>query len=129
LIRQENVNTWKVDEIMTKKLTCQHCGCRFNPPARGRKPRYCSPSHRQLAYEKRKAEVHGHAKKLLKYDLSTIQGEDLARRFVLGILKEVGLLKTGGRVPRVLPGPEPSRSTSNELLKRTLAKKAPGGDA
>jgi hypothetical protein len=67
----------------------------------------------------------------LKYDMASIEGEDLARRFVVGILNEVGLLRTGDRVPRVVPGPEPSRSASNELLDRTLAKKdkkAPGGE-
>jgi hypothetical protein len=41
----------------TRQLTCRWCKAKFRWPGRGRRPRYCKPSHRQRAFEQRSRDL------------------------------------------------------------------------
>jgi hypothetical protein len=78
-----------------KRLRCLQCHKRFTAPQRGRPPRYCSPSCRQRAYEKRRAASQVEAQlplRLLARDIAAVQGQDEFRRRVVEVLRELRLL-------------------------------------
>jgi hypothetical protein len=50
----------------------------FTPPKRGRAPKYCSASHRQMAYVKRLADPQV-SMKYLKQDLAAIHAKTRTR--------------------------------------------------
>jgi len=57
---------------MSRRKRCVYCKKMFTPPKRGRAPKYCSASHRQMAYVKRLVDPQT-AMKYLKRDLAAIR--------------------------------------------------------
>jgi hypothetical protein len=58
---------------MSGRKRCAYCKKMFTPPKRGRAPKYCSASHRQMAYVKRLLDPHAAMKYTLKRDLADIR--------------------------------------------------------
>ena len=86
---------------MTKRPRCAYCKNAFTPPKRGRPRRYCSASHRQLAYQLRRAQAEINI-------LSLALGRDIDdMRTKVGIERAVvDALRTFGVLP---PAPPPIR--------------------
>jgi hypothetical protein len=80
-----------VTKTVTKNAGCAWCKSRFKPPLRGRRPKYCSHSCRQRAYEARRAEQNIPSL-LLARDIDGIQTKDGIRRAVVDVLRELGML-------------------------------------
>jgi hypothetical protein len=73
-----------------RRARCQWCGKSFNVPSRGRLPRFCSPAHRQRAYERRK---WGQPTLVaLAKDFAEIEDDARIRAAVARALREVGIL-------------------------------------
>jgi len=88
-------STGKTSRVMKGVMKLSRCGwCRqtFTPTGRGRKPRYCTRSHRQRAYEarleKRKLASPLHA---VQMDLATFE----IRKIVISVLRELGFVPQG----------------------------------
>jgi methionyl-tRNA synthetase len=69
---------------------CAHCGQRFEPPKRGRPPRYCCPSHRQQAYVTRLASRQN-LLRLAQEDRGEIRRKDEMRRERIALVREFGV--------------------------------------
>jgi len=80
-----------VTKRVTKKPRCAWCKTRFKPSTRGRRPKYCSHSCRQRAYEARRAAQYIPSL-LLARDIDGIQTKDGIRRAVVDVLRELGML-------------------------------------
>jgi hypothetical protein len=82
-----------VTETVTKKpkLKCAWCKKRFSAPARGRTPKYCCRSHRQRAYERRRA-AESLPMRLLGRDLDEHRTRAGIERAVVGTLRRFGFL-------------------------------------
>ncbi|HEY2229809.1 MAG TPA: hypothetical protein VGI22_19130 [Xanthobacteraceae bacterium] len=86
---------------MPHRPRCAYCQKAFNPPRRGRPPRYCSASHRQRAYELRRAlRAVNMPSLLLGSDVAAIQTKAGIERAVVDVLRKLGLLP---------PAPQPAR--------------------
>jgi len=88
---------------MTKRGRCAFCKARFKPRARGRPPRYCCPSHRQRAYERRRlrrAEERGTPLRLMVADFVDVQARERLREEIRAVLREMGLLPTEPQPPK-----------------------------
>jgi hypothetical protein len=105
-----NSKHWRISSIM-KNLTkrrrrrgakCDYCGRRFTPPKRGRPPRFCCASHRQLAFVARRAS-DSIPLRLVMQDLNGIRRKHEIRRELIGLLREFGV-ELGPP-----PAPTPSR--------------------
>jgi len=81
----------QMTKTVTKKMKCAWCKSRFKPPLRGRRPKYCSHSCRQRAYEARRAEQNIPSL-LLGRDMDNIRSRDGIRRAVVDVLRELGML-------------------------------------
>ena len=73
------------------KLKCSWCKKRFKPPSKGRRPKYCSHSCRQRAYEMRRAQQRV-PELLLGQDIDGIRTKDGVERAVVDVLRRLGLL-------------------------------------
>ena len=81
------------DEKMAKKPRCGYCKKAFRPPKRGRPPRYCSASHRQRAYEFRRAQAGINIPSLLLgRDIDDMRTKAGVERAVVDVLRKLGLL-------------------------------------
>ncbi len=80
-----------VTKSVTKKIKCARCKTRFKPPRRGRRPKYCSHSCRQRAYEARRAAQYIPSL-LLTRDIDDIRTRDGIRRAMIDLLCEYGIL-------------------------------------
>jgi hypothetical protein len=86
--------------ILTAVHRCAWCRKAFTPPKRGRPPRYCSPYHRQRAYELRRAEkVLRLPKLLLGQDFDDFRTKAGIERAVLDILRQHGILPAAPKRP------------------------------
>ena len=78
---------------MTKRPRCAWCKKAFTPPKRGRPPRYCSPYHRQRAYELRRAEKAMRVPQLLLgKDIDDFRTKAGIEHAVLDILHRHGIV-------------------------------------
>jgi hypothetical protein len=79
---------------MTKKrLRCAYCKKPFKPPERGRPPRYCCPSHRQMGYAKRRAYKLVNVPSLvLGQDIDDMRTKAGVERAVIDVLRRLGML-------------------------------------
>jgi ribosomal protein L34E len=81
------------DEKMAKKPRCAYCKKAFKPPKRGRPPRYCSASHRQRAYELRRAQAGINIPSLLLgRDVDDMRTKAGIERAVVNALRKFGVL-------------------------------------
>jgi hypothetical protein len=86
---------------MTKRTRCTYCKRAFTPPKRGRPPRYCSASHRQRAYELRRAQAEINIPLLLlERDIGDMRTKAGIERAVIDVLRKCGVLP---------PAPPPKR--------------------
>ena len=90
-----------------QKLKCAFCGKRFPRPARGRMPKYCCRSHRQRAYELRRASERL-PMLLLGRDLEEYRTRAGIEQAVLGALRKFGMLP---------PAPKQAPAISLRLVK------------
>ena len=74
-----------------KKLRCERCRKLFLPPSKGRRPKYCSQSCRQRAYEARRAQQIV-PEFLLGRDMEDIRTKAGVERAVVDVLREHGFL-------------------------------------
>jgi hypothetical protein len=81
-----------------KKLKCAFCGKRFPPPARGRMPKFCCRSHRQRAYELRRASERVPTL-LLGRDLEEYRTKAGIERAVIETLRKFGMLPPAPKRP------------------------------
>src|SRR5882757_3701348 len=78
---------------MTKRPRCAYCKKAFKPPKRGRPPRYCSASHRQRAYEVRRAQAEINIPSLLMGgDIDDLRTKAGIQRAVVDVLRKWGVL-------------------------------------
>ena len=85
---------------MMKRPRCALCRKAFTPPKRGRPSRYCSASHRQRAYELRRAEkVLLLPKLLFDQDIDDFHTKAGIERAVLGILRQHGIVSAAPKRP------------------------------
>ena len=93
---------------MPKRPRCAYCKKAFTPrKKRGRPPRYCSASHRQMAYAMRRAEEMLNVPSLLLgRDIEDMRTKAGIERAVLNVLRRFG----------VLP-PEPPKAPPLKLVK------------
>jgi hypothetical protein len=92
-------------QTMTKKPRCAYCKKAFTPPKRGRPPHYCSASHRQRAYELRRALAEINMPSLLLgRDIDDIRTKAGVERAVVDVLRKFGVLR-----PAPKPGKPPLR--------------------
>jgi len=79
-----------------KVIKCLFCGVAITWAGKGRKPSYCSPSHRQRAYEARKMKrLTSNPAFVLKRDLAEVGkmlDEGKIRQVMLDVLQEMGLI-------------------------------------
>ena len=91
------------------KMKCRWCRKRFQPPSKGRRPRYCSHSCRQRAYEARRAQQKV-PELLLGRDMGDIRTKAGVERAVVDVLRKLGFLpalpKTKPRLRLVDEGDE-----------------------
>jgi hypothetical protein len=88
---------------MAKKPRCAFCKKPFKPPRRGRPPRYCSASHRQMDYIRRRIDAAAEGSiplRLLGNDILAMQTKAGFERAVVEVLRKVGLLPPA---PKGLP--------------------------
>jgi ribosomal protein L34E len=91
--RRNYVTDFINDEKMAKKPRCAYCKKAFKPPKRGRPPRYCSASHRQRAYELRRAQAGINTPSLLMgRDLDDLRTKAGIERAVVDVLRKFGML-------------------------------------
>ena len=91
-----------------KSVRCRWCGDRIEVNPRGRLPDFCSESHRQLAYQRRKWQR--------PHDVAAL-ADDIDRAKVRGVLQVeiVAVLRRWGVVPDAMPPPEPSPRRRSHL--------------
>ena len=83
-----------------KKPRCAHCKKAFTPPKRGRPPRYCSASHRQRAYELRRAQAEiSMPSLLLGRDADAMRTKAGIERAVVDVLRKFGILEPAPKRP------------------------------
>ena len=87
------------------KLRCKACKKRFPPPARGRRPEYCSAACRQKAYRQRQAGSYRKPMALLTSDLYKVKDITARCRAAVKVLEEAGYVVTLER--RTTPRPKP----------------------
>jgi hypothetical protein len=88
---------------MTKKPRCAYCKKAFKLSKRGRPPRYCSASHRQRAYELRRARASIDIPSLLLgRDIDDIRTRAGIERTVIDVLRKVGVLPSAPTPPKRL---------------------------
>src|SRR5437764_564922 len=76
--------------MMKQQTKCKECRSKIHPAGRGRPARYCSPSCRQRAFEKRKLlKAVGSSLRALNEDLADLE----FRRRVVQVLASVGLIE------------------------------------
>lgn len=76
---------------VTKRVTkCRGCKRKFKPPARGRKPLYCSRACRQKAYRARLAKEGRPALKALQSDLWAIKDRTARKNAAIRVLHQMG---------------------------------------
>jgi hypothetical protein len=89
-----------------KTVLCQWCRATIVVRRRGRLPEYCSESHRQLAYQRRKwTRPHAVASLALGADISKMR----ISQVVLAVLQQLEIITT--------PPPEPPRRPHLKLVK------------
>jgi hypothetical protein len=78
---------------MTKRPRCAYCKKTFAPPKRGRPPRYCSASHRQRAYQLRRAQAEINILSLARgRDVDDMHTKAGIERAVVDALRKFGVL-------------------------------------
>jgi hypothetical protein len=92
---------------MAKKPRCAYCKKPFKPPHRGRPPRYCSASHRQQAYIRRRMNAyaersHSIPMRLLANDIYAMQTKAGFERAVVEVLRKLALLPSAPKPPQRL---------------------------
>src|SRR6516165_6940910 len=87
-----------------KTARCQRCKTKIKIKGRGRVPKFCSPTCRQLAYEQRRWQRPTPVELLAK-DIATIQVRDFIRAEIWGMLQEAGLVASD----RLPPSPPAKR--------------------
>ncbi len=103
--RRNFVTDFITDEKIMKKPRCTHCKKAFAPPKRGRPPRYCSASHRQRAYELRRAQAEVSIPLLaLGRDIDSVRTKAGIERAVIDVLRKIGLLPPAPKGPPPLRG-------------------------
>ena len=88
------------------------CKKRFRPKARGRRPRYCSASCRQRAYERRQIENEVAQRipmRLLAGDMEGIKTRDGVRRAIVDVLRELSLI--------AIPPDQPKRGPKLRVIR------------
>lgn len=94
-----------------RSLRCAYCRAKFKPPARGRRPKYCSASHRQRAYERRREARRAeqlYPRLALGRDIDNIKTKDQVERAIVDFLRRLGILP---------PAPGPKRRPPLRLVK------------
>src|SRR5215471_13444155 len=80
-----------------RTLRCDWCKAKIKVKPQGRLPRFCSPSHRQRAYERAKwGRPHLVA---LRSDLASVAMRTAIREEAWAMLREAGLLPDGATPP------------------------------
>jgi hypothetical protein len=91
-------------KTVTKKHRprCAFCGRAFTPTRRGRPQLYCSTSHRQRAYELRRAQAQLEASipsLLLGRDIDAMRTKAGIERAVVDVLRKYGILPPAPKRP------------------------------
>jgi hypothetical protein len=86
-----------------RRPRCDFCGRAFTPRRRqGRPQLYCCSSHRQRAYELRRARAQMQGETpmlLLGRDIDTMQTKESIKRAVVEVLRELGFLEGAPKRP------------------------------
>src|SRR5215468_4430633 len=94
-----------------KSRRCARCKTKIKIKGRGRVPKFCSPTCRQLAYEQRRW-GRPTPVELLARDLATIRVRDFIRAEIWSVLQATGLVRPN-QPP--LPQPRPRRRPTTHL--------------
>jgi hypothetical protein len=109
-----------------KSRRCARCKSKIKIKGRGRVPKFCSPTCRQLAYEqwrwRRSTPVE-----LLAKDIATIQVRDFIRAEIWGMLQEAGLVASD-RHP-ASPPPKRQRPAHLRVVKPETEHELPNSPA
>ena len=93
-----------------KSPRCEWCRAEIKRKGRGRVPRFCSPSHRQLAFQRRKWQ-RPHPVDLMARDLNRMAVRSFLRQEIWEILAQAGL------VPPSVPPPLPRKARGKPDLR------------
>ena len=86
---------------MAKLPRCAYCQKPLTPPKRGRPPRYCSSSHRQMAWHRRREHrLKNLPQLLLGKDIDDIRTVAGIERAVIDVLRRFGVLPPQPPKPR-----------------------------
>jgi hypothetical protein len=77
--------------MKTARRKCERCGIRFNPPGRGRPPRFCGRSCRQAHYVARREQIND-PNALLQRDLNHILVRGAIRQEIWSLLRQIGVV-------------------------------------
>jgi len=79
---------------MVKRPRCAYCGRAFTPARRGRPPKYCSASHRQMAYVLRRFDLPFFRRRRVRLELGQaiedVRTKDGIERAVIAVLCNLG---------------------------------------
>ena len=103
--------------VTKQRVKCAHCGRRFSRLRKGRPARYCSPSCRQRAYEKRVIERKVSSRmpvRLLQEDLDEVRTGDAFNRAVISVLQKLGFLPSLPKPTRLRSKPRLVKNERNE---------------
>jgi hypothetical protein len=95
-------NISSITKSMAKRPRCGYCRKAFKPPRRGRPPLYCSASHRQRAYQERRAyaaAVKALPVQLIGRDIEDMRTKSGIERAVVDVLRRFGVLPPSPKRP------------------------------
>ena len=107
-----------------KTARCERCKTKIKIKGRGRVPKFCSPTCRQLAYEKRKWQRPTPVE-LLAQDIATARVRDFIRAEVWTALQMFGVVPKNESPP--LSPPKSQRPTQLRVVKPQPEHELPNG--